>query len=247
MRYLDQVAIQSVSIQIGTAAAGANRRASVGRVRVAEEDARDWRVNLAPITFAEIAPGTVVDFTGGHPNKPRAYVNWGLGNVIQTAIVDWPAPGGSFAVWGDTVTVDFELPATWVVASGNASVVTGAMIVPHSGGKLRPTHSLYSGLIAPGAFSNYLFVPPFARAFRWHEAVNGSGAHVEAPIAFLGYMDTGGFSPTQLTPHDVYTSSERTWPSADGITLAADTRVINVENRSAANLGLTLEFVLDLG
>lgn len=252
--YLDRIAQQNVRIDLGklpVVGGVANRRQNVARVRVAPGNAMGWRVVLAPLVFAEPFPGAIIDFTSGVPNKPRAIVTYGTDGVNQQAVVDWPAGGAMFSVWGDTVTIDGEIPATWVTGALPASVALAAAVTPDaSGGGMRATFSQYTDLIAGGAFSGGLPIPANARSFRWHQSINTLATGAPIPIAWFTTMDSGLAVPTQSTPYGVYTSSETTWPSDDGITLPPDARFVLFENRQTvppAFLSMTVEYCLDLG
>lgn len=253
MGYIDRIAQQNVSFPIGLAATVQPRRANVARVRVAEGEAMGWRVVLQPIVFQEPFPGSILDFTSGLPNKPQAIVSFGADGVNQEVIVDWPANGGMFSVWGDNVTVDLSIPQTWITGLLPASVSAGASITPDAnGGGLRATRTLYTGLLAGGgAFMPAgMRIPPFARSFRWHQQINLSAANAAIPIAWFTTIDAGLAVATQTTPGGQYTSSERTWPDADGITLPPDARFLLFQNNAAAvgdQVSLLVEFALDLG
>lgn len=255
MRYLDRYAAQNVRIDLGllpVAGGVANRRQNVARVRVDGGQAMGWRVTLAPLVINEPFSGAVLDFTSGLPNKPRAYVTFGTDGVNQEVVVDWPVGGASFSVWGDTVTVDGEIPATWATATLPANVALAASVSPDAnGGGLRATFSQYTGLVdGAGAFSAGLAIPKFARSFRWHQAINLLAAGTAIPIAWFSTMDSGLAVPTQSTPYGVYTSSESTWPSDDGLTLPPDARFLMFQNMAAGvgnRLSMTVEYCLDLG
>lgn len=254
MRYQDRWNGQNIRIDLGllpVVGGVANRRQGVARVRVAPGEAMGWRVVLAPLVFAEPFPGAILDFTSGLPNKPRAIIEFGVDGVTQTVTVDWPAGGAMLSVWGDAVTVTGEIPSTWITGALPASVALGASIAPdaNSGG-LRATFSQYTGLVLSGAFSAGLPIPAGARSFRWHQAINTLGTGAAIPLAWYTTLDSGLAVPTQTTPTGVYTSSETTWPSGDGITLPPDARFLLVENRQTvppANVSLTVEYCLDFG
>lgn len=255
MGYIDRISQQGIVIPIGTApptGGVSNRRQNVARVRVDVGEAMGWRVVMAPLVFNEPAPGMILDFTSGIPNKPQAIVSFGTDGIQQEAIVDWPAGGGMFSVWGDAVSVDAQIPNTWITGLLPASISLGGVITPDVGiGGLRATKSAYTGLIAgAGAFSAAIPVPRFAKSFRWHQAINLAAGNVACPVTWYGTIDAGIAAPTQTTPTGVYTSAETTWPDADGIPLLPDTRFIVLQNNAAAvgdSISLTVEFCLDLG
>lgn len=255
MRYLDRWNGQNIRIDLGllpVVGGVANRRQGVARVRVAPGEAMGWRVTLAPLVIAEPFSGAVLDFTSGLPNKPRAYVTFGTDGVNQEVAVDWPVGGASFSVWGDAVTVEGEIPSTWITGALPASVALAASVSPDAnGGGLRATFSQYTGLVdGAGKFSNKLAVPAFARSFRWHQQINLLAAGTAIPIAWFTTMDSGLAVPTQSTPYGVYTSSETTWPGDDGITLPPDARFLLFQNMAplpADRVSMTVEYCLDLG
>lgn len=254
MRYLDRWNGQNIRIDLGllpVVGGVANRRQGVARVRVEPGEAMGWRVVLAPLVISEPFAGAVLDFTSGVPNKPRAIISYGVDGVNQSVTVDWPAGGAMLSVWGDAVSVEGEIPSTWVTGALPASVALAASIAPDAnGGGLRATFSQYTGLVKEAAFSNGLPIPAGARSFRWHQSINTLATGAAIPIAWYTTMDSGLAVPVQTTPKDVYTSSESTWPSGDGITLPPDARFLLFENRQTvppAFLSMTVEYCLDLG
>lgn len=253
--YLERTALQNFPFAIGTvalAAADQSRRKEVARVKVPTEDACSWRVTMAPILFNEIMIGGIEDFTSGLPNQPRGLLTWGADGTFNTAIIDWPCGGGNLTVWGDYVSLTAIIPNTWIAsgASPPSSVTCGGQIVPGEiAGSLRPTFTQYTGLVVGGAFSAFLPVPAFARSFRWHQQIN-TGASTPVPISWFGVLDSLGATVSQTTPDGPYTSSESTWPGADGITLSPSTRFLTFENRLGIGLGslsMFIEYCLDLG
>lgn len=252
MGYIDRISQQGISVNIGLAAVQQDRRQNVARVRVEDGEAIGWRVVLAPIVFTEPFPGAILDFTTGDPNKPQAIVTFGADGTYTDVAVDWPSQGGMFSVWGDSVTVDWQIPRTWIAGALPASVAAGAVITPDpNGGGLRASKCAYSGLVAgAGAFSPLIPVPRMARAFRWWQQINLAAGNVAAPISFYGILDGGGAVPTFTTPAGAFTSSPGSWPSDDGISLPGDTRFLQFQNNQAAvgdSVSLTIEFLLDLG
>ena len=255
MRYLDRWNGQNVRVDLGllpVVGGVANRRQGVARVRVEPGEAMGWRVVLAPLVISEPFAGAVLDFTSGLPNKPRAIISYGVDGVNQSVTVDWPAGGAMLSVWGDAVTVDGEIPSTWVTGALPASVALAASIAPDAnGGGLRATFSQYTGLVKSGGFSAGLPIPAGARSFRWHQQISTDATGAPVPIAWFTTLDSGLAVPTQTTPYGVYTSSETTWPSDDGITLPPDARFLLLENRNPVApptfVSLTVEYCLDLG
>jgi hypothetical protein len=252
--YLQRIAQQGIVFDLGLAppvGGVANRRRQVAQVQVPAGDARGWRVVLSPLTIAEPAPGMVIDFTSGIPNKPMAHVRFGTDGITQDVSVDWPIGGGMFSVWGDNVLLECQIPDTWITGLLPASVNTGGIITPESGvGGLRATKSAYSGLVAGGgAFSAGIAVPRFAKSFRWHQAINLSATNAAAPMTWFGTIDSALAAPTQTTPDGVYTSAEQSWPDADGIPLLPDTRFLVFQNNAPIgdSVSVTVEFCLDLG
>lgn len=250
MGYIDRISQQGITIPIGLAAVGNDRRQNVARVRVDAGEAMGWRVVLAPIVFQEAFPGAILDFTSGDPNKPQAIVTFGADGTYTEVAVDWPSQGGMFSVWGDSVTVDWQIPRTWIAGVLPASVAAGAVICPDpAGGGLLAAKCAYSGLVVDGAFSPLIPVPRMARAFRWHQQINLSAGNTPIPIEWYGILDGGGAVPTFTTPTGQFTSSPLTWPSDAGISLPGDTRFVQFHNSGAAgdDLSLTVEFLMDLG
>lgn len=253
--YILRIAQQGISFDLGLippVGGVSNRRRQVAQVQVPPGEARGWRVVMSPLVITEPAPGMVIDFTAGIPNKPQCHVRFGTDGITQDVAVDWPIGGGMFSVWGDNVLIECQIPDTWVTGLLPASVNTGGIITPESGvGGLRATKSAYTGLVAgAGAFSAAIPVPRFAKSFRWHQAINLSATNAPAPIAWFGTIDSGIAAPTQTTPSGVYTSAEASWPDADGIPLLPDTRFILFQNEAVAvgdSVSLTVEFCMDLG
>lgn len=254
MHYLNYVAQGVVEVPIPTVptiGGAALRTQQVAEVKVRKQDAGDWRVVLLPI----VQSNQIVDFTLGVPSKPRALVRWGFDGVMCETLIDWPVRGGSFNVWGDNVTLALVIPGTWQAAFPLAKVTSGGFIAPGSvAGGMRPTFSVGGNLaggtvVGAGAFSTIILVPNFARSFRWHQQVNlGAGAAI--PISWFATMDAGLAAPVQTTPSGQYTSSERTWPGPDGITLSPDAVAMVYQNNAVLagdSVGLAVEFVLDLG
>lgn len=251
--YLDYLAQPVVTIPVPTVAsvAGAALRAQqVASVRVRKEHAGDWRVVMMPI----LQSNQIVDFTLGVPTKPKARITWGFDSVVKQSLVDWPVGGGHFSVWGDSVTLECVIPGTWTAAFANTVVTTGGYLAPGAvAGGMRPTFSVAGvnagGTVVPGGFSTPIPIPNFARSVRWHQQLNTS-AGAPVPLAFFATMDAGLAAPVQTSPTGEYTTSERTWPGPDGLTLMPDAVVLVYQNQAAAgpaNVSLALEFVLDLG
>jgi len=255
MRYLDRWNGQNVRIDLGllpVTGGVSNRRQGVARVRVEPGEAMGWRIQLAPLVITEPFSGAVLDFTSGQPEKPRAHVSYGVDGLDQSVTVDWPAGGAMLSVWGDAVKVDGEIPSTWITGTLPASVALAASISPDAnGGGLRATYSQYSGLIQSGDFSAALPIPKGARSFRWHQNINTTADNAPVPLGIFTAMDSGLAVPTTSSPYGVYTSSETTWPSDDGMTLPPDARYLVIENREKVApvtfVGLTIEYCLDLG
>lgn len=260
MKYIDRIQQQNVRVDLALAPAVGGvdvRRQGVSRVRVAPEDARSWRVVLAPLVITEPFAGSVLDFTSGVPNKPRARITYGADGVSSVVDVDWPVGGAMLSAWGDSVQVDGIIPDTWITGALPASVALACTIQPDaSGGGLRATRSVYSGLVlGGGVFSAGIPVPAGARAWRWHQSINLSAGNTPCPITWYAVMDAGLAVAVQTTPSGIYTSSESTWPSDDGITLSPDARFILFSNDSGGGglppppfgVSLTVEFCLDLG
>lgn len=251
--YITQIATSGIAIPIFTAApvgGVSQRQQEVCRVQVPPEQAQGWRVTLAPLQFVEASNGAITDFTSGMANKPRAIVTWGFQSITRTAVVDWPCQGGTFSVWGDNVQVQVQIPNSWIVPLGTAQVLPGAFVLPGPQASAPPTASYTTNLIAgAAAFSTVVAVPAFARSFRWHQVINLGAGNTPCPVTFYGTIDAGGTAVSQTAPSGVYTSSELTWPSDDGLTLDPSTRFITVQNNRALvgdSIMLSLEFVLDL-
>lgn len=234
----------------------------VARVQVGKESARSWRVTLGPLTFRASAVNPVL---GSAPII--AEVQWGFDGALFAAEIDWPAQGGHFNVWGDNVNVSLRIPSDFQTdpvlpaADPLTAVIGTAIIAPTAtAGGPRPTRTLYTGTLAPLAFSAPLPVPAMAIAVRWHQFINLSATNAPIPLFFAGTQDAALLYPTQTTPTDIvaasiadvtggYTTSERTWPSPDGITLHPLTRFLSVQNAGAVvgdDISLQIEFVLDL-
>lgn len=223
------------------------RTRQVARVVTGAMDACGWRVTLGPLAFLDLAVSAAAGAAG-----VVAHVTWGWDGTKFEADVDWPAGGTHFNVWGAEVTVDLVVPDTFAIdpaAAGalpNTSVRGGAHISPSaSAGGPSPTRTIWSGIVAPGAFSGAIPVPAMASGLRWHQLDN-AGAGAALAISFQGAQNATFALLTQTTPTGVYTTSETTWPSDDGITLHPSTRFVRVHNDGASNLSLQLEFVLDL-
>jgi hypothetical protein len=253
MSHYANIAQPTVRIPLlpGASVGGPNVRAGeVARVKVSKELARSWRVSLNPI---EPAPGTgITDITFGLPNKPHARVTWGFDGVVKQALLDWPMQGGSFSVWGDNVVLELMVPLTWLTTGAAPAFCQSAGYITPGAirGGMRPTFTVPGGTVSGGgSFSPLVTVPNFARAVRWHQLVNTILANTSVPIAFNGIMDSGAIAVTFTTPADTYTSSERTWPTPDGQTLTPDTNFLiwQCNGPIGESLGLSFEFVLDLG
>lgn len=264
--YIDQINRQGVTIPISTvppAGGVSNRRQNVARVRVPKDQAQSWRVILPPLVVTEPSPGMLVNFTQGLPDKPRAVVTFGTDGIQQEAIVDWPMGGSMFTVFGDSVVVDVVIPDQWIAGVAGVQVTTGGSITPNgTAGSVRPTRSMFmgymGGFVPVGGLSDVIQVPNFAKAFRWHENRNNGSAAAE--IQFFGLMDAALTVVVQQTPRfhtngtvgagsSPFTSSESTWPGPDGITLSPESRFLIFQNNadSGEDVGLTAEFILDLG
>lgn len=241
-----------IGCQFPAAVGGVVQRSrQVCRVQVGKLSARSWRVTLGSLTYvADPVDPTV----GALPIIAR--LTFGFDGANFSADVDWPTQGGHFEVWADNVNVELVIPDNFqtdpvLPASDPRTAVLGtATIQPAASvGGPRPTRTLYSGVLAPGAFSGPIAVPRFAKALRWHQLVNLSATNAPIPVFFGGTQDAGFVYPTQSTPTG-FTSSEATWPSDDGLTLHPLTRFLFVQNTSVTpgeDLSLQLEFVLDLG
>ena len=198
----------------------------------------------------------IVDFTIGVPTKPKALVRWGFDGIMRETLIDWPVGGGSVNVWGDSVTVTLVIPATWQAAFAGTVLTSGGFIAPGAvAGGMRPTFSVGGvraggTVVGAGAFSTTILVPDFARSFRWHQQINLRASGTAIPISWFATMDVGLAAPVQTTPAGEYTSSERTWPGPDGLTLAPDAAAMVYQNNALLvgdSVGLAIEFVLDLG
>lgn len=254
--YIDRSMSAGVAIPIGTVppvGGVALRRQNVARIRVGD-DGGAWRVILAPLIFQEQVPGDILDLSSGVPRKPLALVSFGTAGVMNREVeVDWPANGGSFTVWGDSVDVDVQIPSTWISGFGNAQIIASATIVPcESPSGTRPTRTIYTGLV-PGAlaFSQAIPVPRFARSFRWYQVINLSAANVNQPITWYACLDAGLAVATMANPDATYSvvPTPPNW-APDGIQLAPDARFLTFQNRAPGagdSLGLAVQFSLDLG
>jgi hypothetical protein len=226
-----------------------NRAVTVARAIVGAHSGRAWRVTLGPLTFFANA---VTPPLGSTPCIAR--VVWGWDTARFTAEVDWPAAGTHFNLWADSVEVTLVVPDTYqtdpvLPASSPETRVQGAaIIVPQaSAGGPQPTRTFYTGTLAAGAFSAPIPVPNEAVAFRWHQLINTSAGNTPIGLFFAGTQDAGLLYTTFTTPNGVYTTSETTWPSDDGITLQPSTRFLVVQNTDLVDsVSLQIEFVLDL-
>ena len=234
-----------------TVLAGQDRERTVAKLAVGKASARGWRVTLGPLAFRDQA---VTPPLGSAPVLAR--VLWGFDGTRFDAIVDWPSVGGHFDLWADTIEVTLLVPPTYQTdpvapASLPTTSVQGSAIISPaaSAGGPRPTRTFYTGTLAPGAFSAPIPVPAMAAAFRWHQLINLSAANIPIPLFFAGTQDTALLYATFTTPSGVYTTSETTWPSDDGITLQPSTRFLSVSNDGVVpgnDISLQIEFVLDL-
>jgi hypothetical protein len=244
-----------IGCQFTAATGGVTQRSyQVARVQVGKLSARSWRVTLGALTFAASAVDPVI---GAPPIIAR--VTFGFDGAAFMAEVDWPANGGHFEVWADNINVDLVIGDNWQTdpalptSDPQTAVLGTATIQPAASvGGPRATRSVYTGTIFPGAVSPTIAVPPFAKAVRWHQILN-QDLITFLPQAFVIY---GSQEPafaylTQNSPQG-FTTSERTWPSDDGLTLHPLTRFLQVQNTSNIGGGagnffsLQLEFVLDL-
>lgn len=223
------------------------RTRQVARVVTGAQLATGWRVTLGPLAFMSGA----VSGAAGAPGVV-AHVMWGWDGTRFEADVDWPQGGTHFNVWGAEVTVDLVVPDTFTTDPAlpgslpTTGVQGGAHIAPAaSAGGPSPTRTLWSGVVAGGAFSGAIAVPAMATGMRWHQLDN-AGAGAAIAISFQGAQNATFALLTQTTPTGIYTSSESTWPSDEGLTLHPSTRFVRFHNDGAANLSLQLEFVLDL-
>lgn len=226
------------------------RERTVARVIVGKEAARSWRVTLGPLALT----GNPVTLPlGSAPVLAR--VMWGFDGTRFDAIVDWPAKGSHFNVWGDTVEVSLVVPDSYqldpvVFAPPQLTAITGAATIAPaaSSGGPSPVRTFYTGTLAIGILSAAIPVPPMATAMRWHQLINLSAANVPIPLFFAGSQDAGALYATFTTPTG-YTSSETTWPSDIGITLQPATNFVFVQNTDVVpgnSVSLQIEFVLDL-
>jgi hypothetical protein len=231
---------------------------TTARVRVAKNQARCWRVQLSQLVFA----GFAVDPNGLWITIPTlARVTWGVDGVLHVADVDWPQGGSSFVVSGDFVQIDLVVGAAFTTdplvgpPQADTSVTGGATITPDSGAPaLSPTRTIVTEQLPPsgGAPFYTVAVPAYARAMRWHQISNTDPANIAPVIAFFWAQEPTVFNYiTQGTVYGsaafAFTTSERSWPCCDGITLAPLSRFLYAENRGALFfVSLVLEFVLDL-
>lgn len=227
------------------------RERTVARLIVGKAAARSWRVTLGPLALT----GNPVTLPlGSVPVLAR--VMWGFDGTRFDAIVDWPAKGTHFNVWGDTVEVSLLVPDSYqldpvVFAPPQLTAISGAAVIAPaaSAGGPSPVRTLYTGTLGPGILSAAIPVPAMATAFRWHQLINLSAANIPIPLFFAGSQDAGALYATFATPNGVYTSSETTWPSDLGITLQPATNFLFVQNAGAGpgdDVSLQLEFVLDM-
>jgi len=235
-----------------------DRVQTTARVRVPKWSAQSWRVQLGALTYA----GFALDPAPSWITIPTlAKVTWGVDGVAHEAFVDWPQGGASFVVSGDFVQVDLVVPGAFTTdplvgpPQADTAVTGGATITPDSGAPAAPaTRTILTDSLPPagGAPFYTTAIPPYARGLRWHQLANFDPMLLAAGIAFFCAQEPTVFNYiTQTTaygPGDyAYTTSERSWPGPDGITLAPLSRFLYVENRSSLFVvSLVLEFVLDL-
>jgi len=224
---------------------GSLREREVARMVANKATSRGWRITLGPLVFIGSSCAPTV---GAAPVIAR--VQWGFDSQPMFAEVDWPAGGTHFNVWGDTVVITMVIPGDQrsdprFAADPTAGVQGSATIAPAaSSGGPRPTRTFYTGDMAAAA-SAVVPVPAMATAVRWHQLANANAGNAAAALDISG-AQIGTAFPTFTTPSGVYTTSETTWPSEDGLTLQPATRTTIWTNRSAANISLQVEYVLDL-
>lgn len=229
----------------------ADRAKTVARAIVGARSARGWRVTLGPLSYIDQPVTTVL---GSAPVFARVTYGWDATRFDVE--VDWPAAGSHFNLWADAIDVTLVVPDSYqtdpvLPASLPTTRIQGAATIAPaaSSGGPTPRRTRYTGTIAPGAFSPPIPVPAMATAMRWHQLINLSATNAPIGLFFGGTQDAGLLYPTFSTPNGVYTTSETTWPSDEGITLQPATRFIVVQNTSIVpgeDISLQLEFVLDL-
>jgi len=221
------------------------REREVARMVANKATSRGWRVTLGPLTYIG---GSVAPTVGAASVIAR--VQWGFDSQPMFAEVDWPAGGTHFNCWGDTVVITMVIPLDQrsdprFAVNPQAGIQGSASIAPAaSSGGPRPTRTFFTGdILAAGAA--VVPVPAMATAVRWHQLGNANAGNAAAALDISG-AQVGTAFPTFTTPSGVYTTSEQTWPSEDGLTLQPTTRTTIWTNRSAATISLQVEYVLDL-
>lgn len=111
-----------------------------------------------------------------------ALVQWGTGNAMETALVDWPIGGCTFAVNGRQVRL-FAQHEPFVLTAGTIRPQASGFIAPSTHGRTFVTPPTFTtdaqttDLTAAGNFMDFE-VPKRARAYRltgWLDATNTGG------------------------------------------------------------------------
>lgn len=241
-------AFDTPTFPIPTAAgAAAPQPLQVAHVQVEDIAARSWRITWNPPTFL---PHDAPDFAYGNnePTSVLAIVEWGTGSAKHRALVDWKA-GTSIVVHGSTVNVSVQPPAN--MNSGGVaglSVQYSATIVPDRGGRERemPTRTINTGRIVASPGAAVVAVPAFARRMRWIRWDDHSAPPTQAgtAIEFLWSDDSAIASPSGF---EVTLTGSLNWPGGIGLPVPINARFVQVQNQAAVEIGLLLEFDLDLG
>lgn len=153
-------------------------------------------VTLSPLTRPD---GSTIALATGDAQVVTDYaalVKWGRGGVQHVALVDWPVNGGSFVVAGDSLYVSLWaiIPPQALTTAGfrnnGFGMAYGAHATPVRAPQATPAprRTMSVADIIAGGTSGEVFVPPFARRWRWQTnatPTDGTGALVVHRYQFL--------------------------------------------------------------
>lgn len=239
----------------------------VVRAQVSNWAARTWTVTLTAFVYGggDIAGiGNVVPQPGAStgavaPNDNRtssarqliARVTWGVGNASESALVDYPARGCSFAVQASMLSVGILTPTDALI--GEPVPIIGAMVSPSArsapGPIAHPTYTYDTNLI-PAATRRYFPVPARAVAYRVYTK---DILDFQTITANVGQWDATTGNQVKFDSEAVtsFPQGDPSFPTQENQAgyqwLHRSAQFVGIQNTGLTPVALGLQFLLDLG
>lgn len=255
-------------------------------MRLAGNRARSWVIQLLPMRFYAVPSGSVapsaptngVPLDADHqtcsvyagepragsatlaqqPNTPlRLRLQWGVGNVSDTCVIDYPTRGGAIQICAAYVQLYVEQYVPQIAPNGITPRI-GGFIVPNTaaptndaGYSCRPTYTYVTQTLAAAIGSEQVPIPNRAMAYRCYltDALDTAAAG-DRPVL----QQFGSFGPASslvLSTDDNGTALSgveiRQARSSYVFPLDSRAQTILVQNTDVATHRYVLQFLLDLG